>query len=241
MKAIVVESGEDRSVILAADGSYHEVKGCRKPGEEIEYRPFRRRWIYSAAALAAAFLVFFSGFTFFDQNYKVYATVEMKGDASIEYSLNGKDEIVRIKALDTRSEDIVEELKEDGVEKRVHIDEGIKRTKKIIKKRKKTDKVVAELIIVSGEGYTGYAGRRWSGYQGGSGKKSSGGEEAEDITEDGPEDEGDEEQGQEGERPTENDGTDADGIVDDADGVPAEDGGDQTPETPEMDLESGEE
>ena len=134
MKAVVIESKDRKSVILGSDGSFYTIRGTHRVGEEISYVPVKR-YTMGAVSLVAAVMLFFSCFTIYDDNYRVYATVRIDGDAKIEYEINKKEEIIGIKAVDSESEDIVEELKKQKMDKKVHINEGLKKTKKLITKK----------------------------------------------------------------------------------------------------------
>ena len=150
MKAIVVETIKERATVLAEDGSYYDVRGEYGVGDEIDYRPRNYKALKSVTAIVAAFLVFFSGFTVYDQNYAVFATVTITEPALIEYGLNKKDEIIRVRALDKDADDIVEELKTQGIEKKVSVEKGIKKAKKVI--REKRGKKSMVLTIDYGKG-----------------------------------------------------------------------------------------
>ena len=164
MKAVVLKSENNKTVVLTKNGDFEEIHGTYRAGDEIEIAEQRkvdvRKIMMQVAAIAAAFLIFFSGFTYYGDTYKAYATVKMTGDAEIEFSVNKKEEIVKVKALNKESEDVVEELKARKADKRMYIDDGIDLAKKIIKKKKHKKKAKTELVLENSASYQAN-GRTW--------------------------------------------------------------------------------
>ncbi len=71
-----------------------------------------RRWYRAAAAAAAVFVISGSGLYYASENVFAYSTVTVTTeDSSLELTLNKKDEVVGVRALDEKSGETVSEMK----------------------------------------------------------------------------------------------------------------------------------
>ena len=118
MRATVLETKENRSVILTEDGEFRTVQGCYPVGSEFDYRiPLRqnRKLTSRIAAVAAALFMMLSMGTYSYQNLMVYATVTLQGTTPIQLELNRKDKVIGVKAVDEKGEALAEKLLDDGI------------------------------------------------------------------------------------------------------------------------------
>lgn len=117
MKAVVLETRGNRAAVLAKDGLVHIARGKYSVGETIDYeasvRPSLRQWIASAAAAAVA-LGMGAGL-WVDRNYVACAEVSLDVNPSIVYTVNKRDRILNVRAVNAAAEAIVARLEETGV------------------------------------------------------------------------------------------------------------------------------
>ncbi len=114
MKAVVLESKNGMSVILTEDGSFQKVRKVYTVGETIEWKKRKqmsRGMKRFVAAAAAACLIIGTG-TYSYNNTIVYAAVQLSNGPAIEYELNRRNQVLRVRALDDTSKELAEELNE---------------------------------------------------------------------------------------------------------------------------------
>ena len=128
-KAVVLEIKEEYAAVLTEEGFVQKIRNnAYAVGQEIdldeiadqeEEREERRGiagnrfagWYRGVAAAAAVFIISGSGFYYASENVFAYSTVTVTTDAaSLELTLNKKDEVVAVKALDEESEETASAL-----------------------------------------------------------------------------------------------------------------------------------
>jgi len=128
MKAIVLESKENMTAVLKADGTVENIPGIYEVGSTIELKApvsgidsrknrkskgNARTW---AAAAAAAMFIGLGGTAFYTQeNLVTYSTVTIDVKPSIEYQVNKKNKVLAVNALNQDAKPIVDELINKGV------------------------------------------------------------------------------------------------------------------------------
>ncbi|MBR4514461.1 MAG: hypothetical protein IKO61_06200 [Lachnospiraceae bacterium] len=131
MKAIVLESKENMTAILKADGTVENIPGVYEVGSTIELaapvismngrknrksKGNAKTW---AAAAAAAVFIGLGGTAFYTQeNLVPYSTITIDVKPSIEYQVNKKNKVLAVNALNQDAEPIVDELITKGVVKK---------------------------------------------------------------------------------------------------------------------------
>lgn len=124
MKATVLESSERRSVVLAEDGLFYSIEGSYQTGEIIEYTENadagryalrRKALLRKAAAVVACLVLLISGAIYSYQNLMVYADVTLDGAMPVKYSLNRKNEVIRIEAVNEAGDALAEDMIENGM------------------------------------------------------------------------------------------------------------------------------
>jgi len=115
MKAVVLETRNREAAVLANDGTVRIVQGVYAVGEIIDYRlrPRFVQWIAAAAAMVV--LVCGSAAMWIDRNYVTYAEVSLDVNPSIVYSLNKRDRVLNVRAINDDAENIVTALEQEGV------------------------------------------------------------------------------------------------------------------------------
>ncbi len=128
MKAIVLESKENMTAVLKADGTVENIPGVYEVGSTIELgasvsgiddrknrrsKGNARTW---AAAAAAAMFIGLGGTAFYTQeNLVTYSTITIDVKPSIEYQVNKKNKVLAVNALNHDAEPIVDDLISKGV------------------------------------------------------------------------------------------------------------------------------
>ena len=124
MKATVLESFEGRSVVLAEDGLFYSIEGSYQTGEIIEYTEkadinrysiWRKALLQKAAAVAACLILLLSGTIYSYQNFMVYAYVTLDGAMPVKCSLNRKNEVIKIEAVNEDGDALAEDMIENGL------------------------------------------------------------------------------------------------------------------------------
>ena len=117
MKAVVLEVRDGEAAILTMDGSVRRVRGHYEVGQEIDWgapaRPSVLQWV--AAMAAAAVLLTGSAGLWFSANYVACAEVSLDVNPSITYTLNRRDRVLSVTAVNTEAEAIVEALRQDDI------------------------------------------------------------------------------------------------------------------------------
>ena len=117
MKAVVLETRGREAAVLAMDGGVYIARGKYQVGETIDYneakRPSARQWAAAAAAMVA--LLGASAGLWVDRNYVAYAEVSLDVNPSIVYTVNRRDRVLGVRAVNEDAKDIVESLEQDGI------------------------------------------------------------------------------------------------------------------------------
>ncbi len=117
MKAVVLETRGNEAAILVKDGTVRIAYGTYNVGDTIEYnktsRPLLRYWAAAAAAIVAA--VGITAGLWVDRNYITYAEVSLDVNPSIIYSVNKRDCVLSVQAVNEDADAIVEQLKQDSI------------------------------------------------------------------------------------------------------------------------------
>ncbi|WP_408070147.1 hypothetical protein [Butyrivibrio sp. JL13D10] len=147
MKAMVLDSNGHMSAVLCEDGIFRQLKGVHEKGTEVlvdigpgntcvehkEYRHFHvMRYIAPFAAAASVLLCSLTGIeAVMDSKDVSYVTMDV--NPSIEFSLNRKDKVISINALNEDAKPIVSELKKQNLEKKTEISDAIGKTITVLK------------------------------------------------------------------------------------------------------------
>ena len=112
MKAVVLEVRRGEAAILAMDGTVRRVRGNYQVGQEIDYdapaRPTAWQWI--TAVLVAAILLSASAGLWINENYVAYAEISLDAGPSIVYTLNRRNRVLSLEALNEDALAVVEGL-----------------------------------------------------------------------------------------------------------------------------------
>lgn len=124
-KAVVLEIKEEYAAVLTEEGFVQKIRNnAYAVGQEIDLEEISAQieerqnvksrfagWYRGIAAAAAVFILSGSGFYYASENVFAYSTVTVTTDeASLELTLNKKDEVVAVKALDEASEETASAL-----------------------------------------------------------------------------------------------------------------------------------
>ena len=124
-KAVVLEIKEEYAAVLTEEGIVQKIRNnAYAVGQEIDLEEISAQieerqnvksrfagWYRGIAAAAALFILSGSGFYYASENVFAYSTVTVTTDeASLELTLNKKDEVVAVKALDEESEETASAL-----------------------------------------------------------------------------------------------------------------------------------
>lgn len=132
MKAVVLETKGGYCAVLKDDGTIEKVKMTAEVGQEItmptkkEIRRFPVRYVAAVASFALVALT--SGLLSLTQEYS-YVSVDV--DASVEYSLNRMDRVVRVKGLNKKGEALAKSIRKEGVEGRT-FSEAMNKTRNLL-------------------------------------------------------------------------------------------------------------
>ncbi len=132
MKAVVLETKDGYCAVLKDDGTIEKVKMTARIGQEItmpakkEIRRFPLRYVAAAASFALVSLT--TGLLSLTQEYS-YVSVDV--DASVEYSLNRMDRVVKVKGLNKKGEALAKSIRKEGIEGQ-SISEAMDKTKSLL-------------------------------------------------------------------------------------------------------------
>lgn len=117
MKAVVLQRRGREAAVLVKDGTVRVVRGDYGVGDVIDYgeaaRSSLRQWVAAAAAMAV--LLTASAGLWIDRNYVAYAEVSLDVNPSIVYTLNKRDRVLGVRAVNADAEAIVEGLQQGDI------------------------------------------------------------------------------------------------------------------------------
>ena len=129
MKAVVLEIRGEEAAILLMDGSVRRVRGRYAVGQEIDYSapvgPAVYRWV--AAVIVAALLLTGSAGMYINNNYVACAEVSMDAGPAIVYTLNRRNRVLSVEAVNDDAEAVVSALRAEDV-RFMPIDDAVEKT-----------------------------------------------------------------------------------------------------------------
>ena len=148
MKAVVLETRNGEAAVLVNDGTVRIVRGVYNVGEIIDYR-LRPRFVQWIAA-AAAMLILVGGSTamWIDRNYVTYAEVSLDVNPSIIYSLNKRDRVLDVRAVNDDAESIVKALEQEGV-RFTPLSEAVEKTMSILDNQGYMDESTDDYVLIN--------------------------------------------------------------------------------------------
>ena len=148
MKAVVLETRDREAAVLVNDGTVRIVRGVYNVGEIIDYR-LRPRFVQWIAA-AAAMLILVGGSTamWIDRNYVTYAEVSLDVNPSIIYSLNKRDRVLDVRAVNDDAESIVKALEQEGVRFSL-LSDAVEKTMSILDNQGYMDESTDDYVLVN--------------------------------------------------------------------------------------------
>lgn len=148
MKAVVLETRNGETAVLVNDGTVRIVRGVYNVGEIIDYR-LRPRFVQWIAA-AAAMLILVGGSTamWIDRNYVTYAEVSLDVNPSIIYSLNKRDRVLDVRAVNDDAESIVKALEQEGV-RFTPLSEAVEKTMSILDNQGYMDESTDDYVLIN--------------------------------------------------------------------------------------------
>ena len=148
MKAVVLETRNGEAAVLVNDGTVRIVQGVYNVGEIIDYR-LRPRFVQWIAA-AAAMLILVGGSTamWIDRNYVTYAEVSLDVNPSIIYSLNKRDRVLDVRAVNDDAESIVTALEQEGV-RFTPLSEAVEKTMGILDNQGYMDESTDDYVLIN--------------------------------------------------------------------------------------------
>lgn len=117
MKAVVLETRGREAAVLAKDGTVRIVRGRYSVGDIIEYGATVRQTVvrWAAAAAAMALLLGGSAAMWVDRNCVACAEVSLDVNPSIVFTVNKRDRVLTVRAVNADAEGIVDSLEQEGV------------------------------------------------------------------------------------------------------------------------------
>jgi len=148
MKAVVLETRNREAAVLANDGTVRIVQGVYAVGDIIDYRlrPRFVQWIAAAAAMVV--LVCGSAAMWIDRNYVTYAEVSLDVNPSIVYSLNKRDRVLNVRAINDDAENIVTALEQEGVHF-TPLSEALEKTMGILDNQGYMDESTDDYVLIN--------------------------------------------------------------------------------------------
>lgn len=148
MKAVVLETRNREAAVLVNDGTVRVVRGVYTVGDIIDYRlrPRFARWIAAAAAMVV--LVGGSAAMWIDRNYVTYAEVSLDVNPSIVYSLNKRDRVLDVRAVNDDAESIVTALEQEGV-RFTPLSEALEKTMGILDNQGYMDESTDDYVLIN--------------------------------------------------------------------------------------------
>ena len=150
MKAVVLETRGQEAAVLAMDGGVYIANGKYHVGETIDYReakrPSARQWVAAAAAMVV--LLGSSAGLWVDRNYVAYAEVSLDVNPSIVYTVNRRDRVLGVRAVNEDAKDIVESLEQDGI-RFATLTDAVDRTMALLEDEGYLDEAQADYVLVN--------------------------------------------------------------------------------------------
>ena len=148
MKAVVLETRDGEAAVLVNDGTVRVVRGVYTVGDIIDYRlrPRFARWIAAAAAMVV--LVGGNAAMWIDRNYVTYAEVSLDVNPSIVYSLNKRDRVLDVRAVNDDAESIVTALEQEGV-RFTPLSEAVEKTMGILDNQGYMDESTDDYVLIN--------------------------------------------------------------------------------------------
>ena len=150
MKAVVLETRGREAAVLAMDGGVYIANGKYHVGETIDYReakrPSARQW--AAAAAAMVVLVGASAGLWVDRNFVAYAEVSLDVNPSIVYTVNRRDRVLGMRAVNEDAKGIVESLERDGI-RFATLTDAVDRTMVLLEDEGYLDEAQADYVLVN--------------------------------------------------------------------------------------------
>ncbi len=157
MKAVVLEVRGKEAVVLTTDGEIIKIKQNNyKTGDTIELSekqakgktiPYREIWKYGSMAAAAA-LILGCGGTYSYNNVVACSYVSLDAEPSIEYTLNRKNLVLDVTALNEEAAEIVEDLKDAGVKQNT-LSEAMEKTAELLEKYGYMDADETDYVLIN--------------------------------------------------------------------------------------------
>ena len=148
MKAVVLETRDREAAVLVNDGTVRIVRGVYNVGDIIDYRlrPRFVQWIVAAAAM----LILVGGSTamWIDRNYVTYAEVSLDVNPSIIYSLNKRDRVLDVRAVNDDAESIVKALEQEGA-RFTPLSEAVEKTMSILDNQGYMDDSTDDYVLIN--------------------------------------------------------------------------------------------
>lgn len=150
MKAVVLETRGREAAVLAMDGGVYIAHGRYRVGETIDYkeakRPSARQWVAAAAAMVA--LLGTSAGLWVDRNYVAYAEVSLDVNPSIVYTINRRDRVLGVRAVNEDAKGIVESLEQDGI-RFATLNDAVDRTMALLENDGYLDEAQTDYVLVN--------------------------------------------------------------------------------------------
>lgn len=118
MKALVLKTQGSRAAVLLTDGTFRVARGEFSVGETFDYFVAAKPTLRQLAATAAAMIVMLGAAAgwWVDRNYVPYAEISLDVNPSIVYSVNKRDRVLSVSAVNDDAKSIVKTLEQEGVQ-----------------------------------------------------------------------------------------------------------------------------
>ena len=150
MKAVVMETRKNEAAVLLKDGTFRIVKGKYTVGQVIELkgsaRPVPRRWMAAAAALVVAAGI--GSGLWIDGNYVAYGEVSLDINPSIVYTVNKRSRVLKVRAVGSEAEQVVESLEKDGI-RFAEVSDAIEKTMGLLETEGYIDEEQEEYVLLN--------------------------------------------------------------------------------------------
>ena len=150
MKAVVLQTRGREAAVLVGDGTVRVVRGRYQVGEVIDYAravgPTLRQWAAAVAAMIA--LLGMSAGLWVDRNYIAYAEVSLDVNPSIVYTLNKRDRVLGVRAVNGDAQAVVERLEQSDI-RFVALSDAVARTLDLLTDDGYLDAAVEDYVLVN--------------------------------------------------------------------------------------------